>query len=326
MRLKIDPFVLALAGSVVLAALFPEAGTDESPIPLGTISSVGVSLIFFFYGLKLSPDKLKRGLSNWKLHLIVQLSTFVIFPVLVLLAYPFIRDEEQHTLWLAIFFLAALPSTVSSSVVMVSMAKGNIPAAIFNASLSGILGIVLTPLWVSPFIEQTQGAQDFGHIYSQLAFEVILPVLIGILLQRYAGHFAERYSRQLSLFDKTIILIIVYRSFATSFHSGIFEQIQWVDIGLLVIISTVLFGVLYKGIGLICTWLGFNREDRITAVFCGSKKSLVHGTVLSKVLFSGLGISGIILLPLMLYHALQIFLVSIIASKMAKEVAAETEG
>ncbi|RAV28846.1 bile acid:sodium symporter family protein [Sinomicrobium soli] len=317
MHIRTDPFVLALAGSVALAAIFPEAGTDDSPVPLQTISSAGISLIFFFYGLKLSPDKLRKGLANWKLHIVVQLSTFVLFPLLVLAAYPFLRGAEQHTLWLAVFFLAVLPSTVSSSVVMVSMAGGNIPAAIFNASLSGILGIIITPLWISPFLGPAQGSQDFGHIYSQLAFEVILPVITGILLQKYAGRLADRYGRQLSLFDKAIILIIVYRSFAKSFYSGLFSQIQWSDIAVLITVSLLLFGLVYGSIHLICTALRFNREDRITAVFCGSKKSLVHGTVMSKVLFSGAGIAGIVLLPLMLYHAMQIFLVSIIASKMA---------
>lgn len=325
MKFKTDPFVPALVLIVILAYFFPEAGIEGSVVPLKAISSIGISLIFFFYGLKLSPDKIKRGLNNWKLHLVVQLSTFVLFPLLVLPFYPLMRNAEQHTLWLAVFFLASLPSTVSSSVVMVSMAKGNIPAAIFNASLSGIIGILLTPLWVTPFLGQTTTNMDFGHIYTQLALEVIMPVILGILLQPLGGKIANRYSRQLSFFDKSIILLIVYKSFAASFHSGIFSQIQWHDILLLTGIVLSLFFTVYGLIYIISGMLRFNREDRITALFCGSKKSLVHGTVMSKVLFYKMSTAGIILLPLMLYHGLQILLISIIASRLAGKAPAEKQ-
>lgn len=319
MRFKTDPFVLALIISIVVAYFFPEAGIEGSWFPIKTVSSVGISLIFFFYGLKLNRDKIKKGLNNWKLHLVVQLSTFVLFPLLVLPFYPLMQHAEQRTLWLAVFFLAALPSTVSSSVIMVSMAKGNIPAAIFNASLSGMIGILITPLWITPFLRAGHLEPDFTHIYMQLAFEVILPVVLGLLLQPFGGKMASRYSRQLSFFDKTIILLIVYKSFARSFYSGIFQQIQWGDIALLVLIALSLFFATYGCIYVLSGLLRFNREDRITALFCGSKKSLVHGTVMSKVLFSKMSAAGIILLPLMLYHGLQILLVSIIASKLSGE-------
>ncbi|MEZ4889638.1 MAG: bile acid:sodium symporter [Crocinitomicaceae bacterium] len=52
--LKLDSFVLAIIASVVLAYFFPFLA---HALPLDTISSVGISLIFFFYGLKLSPEK-----------------------------------------------------------------------------------------------------------------------------------------------------------------------------------------------------------------------------------------------------------------------------
>ncbi|UGU15290.1 bile acid:sodium symporter [Sinomicrobium kalidii] len=317
MRFKTASFVLALLVSILIAYLFPEPAIEGSGFPIKTISSVGISLIFFFYGLKLSPDKIKKGLNNWRLHLVVQLSTFILFPLLILPFYPLMQNMEQRTLWLALFFLATLPSTVSSSVVMVSMAGGNIPAAIFNASLSGMIGILITPLWVTPFLGKNIPDPDFTHIYTQLAFEVILPVILGILLQPLGGKTATRYSRQLGLFDKTIILLIVYKSFAGSFYSGIFRQIQWGDIALLILIVLLLFFTVYGCIYLISKRLHFNREDRITALFCGSKKSLVHGTVMAKVLFSKLSTAGIILLPLMLYHGLQILLVSIIASRFS---------
>ena len=136
---KLDKFVLFIILTVLVAYIFPDFGKEDSKIPLDLISSIGISLIFFFYGLKLSSQKIKEGLGNWKLHLLVQTTTFLVFPLLIISAKPLIQTENSEMIWLAFLFLAALPSTVSSSVVMVSMAKGNVPAAIFNASISGLI-------------------------------------------------------------------------------------------------------------------------------------------------------------------------------------------
>lgn len=318
MKMKIDKFVIAIIIAIGIAYLFPQWGVAGSPVPLDTISTIGISLIFFFYGLKLSPEKLKAGLKNWKLHILVQVSTFLIFPLIVLAFYPFLQTEEQHTLWLAFFFLAALPSTVSSSVVMVSMAKGNIPAAIFNASISGIIGIALTPLWMGLFVNQAQTDFDFTEIYTKLILQIILPVVLGILLQRFLGALAQKHSAKLTLFDKTIILLIIYKSFAESFEEQIFSSVSILDLLSIFIGVILLFFIAFFLTGFMAKKLDFNKEDQITAQFCGTKKSLVHGTVFSKILFGNMASIGIILLPLMLFHAIQILIISVIASKLAR--------
>lgn len=317
--MKLDKFVLAIAITILLAYYFPQLSSDNVYISLNEISSIGIAFIFFFYGLKLSPEKIKLGLRNWKLHVLIQTATFVIFPVIVLVFYPLLQNEHQKTLWLSIFFLAVLPSTVSSSVVMVSMAKGNIPAAIFNASISGIIGIFLTPLWMGLFLQQQQNDFDFSEIYFKLIVQIILPVIFGLLLQRKLGEFATKYSKQLSMFDKSVILLIVYKSFAESFESGIFTNLQGLDLAIIFMAVIVLFSGIYGIIYLISSFFSFHREDRITALFCGSKKSLVHGTVFSKVLFSNAAFAGLMLLPLMIFHAIQLLIVSIIAGRFARE-------
>ncbi len=313
-------FVFALFLVMLLAWLFPGPGSPDSVIPMKTIGSIGISLIFFFYGLKLSREKIRIGLRNFRLHLLVQLSTFLLFPIIVMLFFPLLQNDYQHTLWLAVFFLAALPSTVSSSVVMVSLAKGNVPAAIFNASLSGIIGIAITPIWMGLFMQAQEADFDFSQIYLRLLLEIILPVALGLLLQPRWHAFATKYSRQLAMFDKSVILLIVYKSFAESFYAGLFEGIGWYDLCLLTALVIILFFVVYGMIFFISTWIGFNREDRITAVFCGSKKSLVHGTVFSNVLFGNMATAGIMLLPLMIFHAFQILAVSVIATRYAREI------
>lgn len=311
--MKVDYFALGILGVVVLAYFFPEPAeqTDFSPV-----ISVGVSLIFFFYGLKLNLQKLKEGLKNCRLHLLIQATTFLIFPLLALALKPLFASDEN--LWLAVFFFAALPSTVSSSVVMVSIAKGNMPAAIFNASISGLIGIVLTPLWLSDFVGS--GISDFQEIYSKLLIEILIPLVLGLFLHKMLGAFVQKYSNFFTNFDRAVILLIIYNSFVHSFGEDIFFTINLKSFLLLVATVIGLFLLVYSLINWFCRFLGFNREDRITALFCGTKKSLVHGTVFSKVLFAGSPIIGIILLPIMLYHLFQILVISAVAGKMGRSL------
>ncbi len=318
MNFKIDKFVVAIATTVLLAYIFPQFGSKSSPVNLNLLASIGVSLIFFFYGLKLSPEKVKVGLKNWKLHLLVQASTFLIFPIIVLLFLPFVHSEHNKSIWLAIFFLASLPSTVSSSVVMVSIAKGNIPAAIFNASISGLIGIVITPLWMGLFLNNSNSNFDLGEIYIKLLTEVLLPLILGLFLHRFFAKQAAKYNTYLSTFDKSVILLIIYKSFATSFDENVFSSLEASNLVVIVICVILLFYFVYYFTGIVSNKLGFNREDKITAQFCGTKKSLVHGTIFSKILFQNAASIGIVLLPIMLFHGFQIFIISIIANKMAR--------
>ncbi|WP_140485226.1 bile acid:sodium symporter family protein [Flavobacterium sp. GSA192] len=317
MKFKIDKFVLSIILVVLLAYIFPQLGSTSSSIPLDSIASLGVSLIFFFYGLKLSPEKIKSGLKNWKLHLLVQVCTFLIFPVIILCFYPLIHSEYDKNIWLAFLFLASLPSTVSSSVVMVSIAKGNIPAAIFNASISGLIGIIVTPLWLGLFLNTTTNSYNLGDIYTKLIIEVVVPVILGLFLHRFWGNLAQKHNNYLTLFDKSIILLIIYKSFAHSFEENVFSEIDAFAIMTIAIAVTVLFYLVYFLTGFISNKLGFSAEDKITAQFCGTKKSLVHGTVFAKILFPNPSVMGIVLLPIMLFHALQIFIISFIATHAA---------
>lgn len=315
---KIDIFVLGIILVIILAYFFPGLASKQSSVPLDTISGIGISLIFFFYGLKLNPEKIKQGLKNWRLHILVQAFVFLVFPLTVLAFYPLFESGTYFNIWLAFLFMASLPSTVSSSVVMVSIAKGNIPAAIFNASISGLIGIVVTPLWMGLFLEQQSGDFSLIEVYTSLIVQILLPVFLGLLLHRYLGGFATRYSAQLSLFDKLVILLIIYKSFVHSFEDGVFESVALEQLILIYGAVLFLFFAVYYVIGRVSRTLEFSTEDTITAQFCGTKKSLVHGTVFSSILFPASFSVGIILLPLMLYHVTQIFIISIVASKMSK--------
>ncbi len=324
-RLGVDFFVLAIFASLLLAWLYPSFGIDGGAFSLRNIAEVGVGLIFFFYGLRLNLGRLKVGLKNVRLHLLIHLSTFIFAPLLVLAAMMIFETPQYHILWLGAFFLAALPSTVSTSVVMVSIAGGNIPAAIFNASISSLLGVFVTPLWMLVFISSASGSGELYEIFLKLIMQVIVPIVAGISLNRFFGGFAERHKKASRLFDQTIVVLIAYTSFCASFAGGMFENFRLAELAVLVLGMLLLFIILYFGIMLACRLLKFDRADTITAEFCGSKKSLMHGSVMSKVIFQDAALTGVILLPTLIYHAMQIIIVSAIARSCSRKTE-RTEG
>jgi sodium/bile acid cotransporter 7 len=323
-RVGLDWFILALVAMIGVAKLWPEPGIQQGLLSVSSLATYGVSLIFFFYGLKLNFSQLREGLRNYRLHFVIHFTTFVVFPAVVLAARSLFLTPDTVLLWLGIFYVAALPSTVSSSVVMVSIAEGNVPAAIFNASISSLIGVFITPLWMSVFLSTANGQYDLTGVIGKLMIQVIVPVVLGLLLNRRLGWFAANHKTALRYFDQFTILLIVYTAFSESFTQHSFDKISANDLLWLSALMLGLFFLIFGLVTLVSRWLGFPREDRITALFCGSKKSLIQGSVMANVLFPG-SMAGVVLLPIMLYHALQLIVASIIAQAMAKrEQEAET--
>ena len=321
-RFGLDTFILLLFVSILAAWLYPAPGIDESFFSLSTAAKYGVSAVFFFYGVRLNWKKICEGLANYRLHLVVHFSTFLIFPLILLpLTFWFTQNADANTrwLWYGVFFLGALPSTVSSSVVMVNIARGNVPAAIFDAGISSLLGVFVTPLWMQIFVGASAGGQPIGGVVTDLILLVIVPVILGISLHGVLGAFSQRYDKMLRRFDQSIILTIVYTSFCHSFAKHMFDGMSLRTLILLSIGMIVLFFTVYFLVAGVCRVLHFNREDRITTLFCGSKKSLAHGAAMSKVILADPQLAGVLLLPTMLYHAYQLIIVSIIAQRFAKE-------
>ena len=317
-KVGINGFLLGLFSAILLAWLFPHIGATSSAIPWKPIINMGIALVFFFYGVKLNPVQLKAGLRNWKLHVLIQLSTFVIFPLLVFLTLPFLTWIDKD-FQLGISYLSVLPSTVSASVVMVSLAEGNIPGAIFNASISSLLGVVFTPLWMGFLVDSADIQLEFLPTLGELSLKVLLPVALGILAHQWLFPRISRHISLVKYLDQTVIMLIVFTSFAQSFAQEVFSPYSYtvlIEVALTMLCLFILIWMVIEGI---CRLLGFSREDRITALFCGSKKSLVQGVVIGKVIFPDPAILGLVLLPVMLYHIQQLILGSVIASRLARK-------
>lgn len=324
-RVGLNGFLVGILGSIGLAALLPELGSTESNLPWKPFIQVGIALLFFFYGLKLDPAQLRTGLSNWRLHVLIQVTTFLGFPLLVFMLLQFVPGLHPNFA-LGISYLGALPSTVSASVVLVSISKGNVPAAIFNASISSLLGVVITPFWMGIAGGETAGELDLWASISDLSFKVVLPVLMGLALHKYLFPKIKPFLNRLKYLDQTVILSIVFTTFSESFSQQLFDSFSWLSLGGLALFMLFIL-MLVVGILFILTKMGsFSREDRIAALFCGSTKSLVHGVAIGKVLFPSAAIFGLMLLPVMLYHLQQLILGSFLAKYYEKNSPEDASG
>lgn len=247
----------------------------------------------------------------------IQSFTFLIFPALVFVVLdwtPWISPDFK----LGVSYLSALPSTVSASVVMVSIAGGNIPAAIFNASISSLLGVLITPAWMGILGGNNEEfSVDFLPTLIELTNKVILPVIVGVLMHRFLFPIFHPFLKKLRYIDQAVIMTIVFTAFAQSFEEQVFSPYSISTLITLAVSMLALFLLVWGVISISATFLKFHIKDKITALFCGSKKSLVHGVVIGKVIFPDPALLGLVLLPVMLYHIQQLVIGSAIASWFA---------
>lgn len=317
-RKVLDWFLLGMIAATLLAWWFPDPGAKGGVLHPELLNKLGVALIFFLHGLLLSFAALRAGTLLWRLHLVVQLSTFALCPLLGLVALWSLDGALDPSLTLGIFYLCALPSTVSSSVAMTAAARGNVPAAVFNATLSSVLGVFATPLWVGLVVGASGASLPLGRVMLDLVLWLMLPLAVGQCARPLLGAFAARHKPKINVIDRLTILLLVYTAFCDSVKSGV-----WLGSGAGALLATALFSVLLLtvlllAVNAICGWLGFSTEDRIAAVFCGSKKTLASGVPMARLMFAAHPGLSLILLPIMIYHPLQLFVCGWLASRYAR--------
>lgn len=318
-KLNIDRFLLSIIGVVIVAILWPEPGVTGGFLHVEWVAGYGISIVFFLYGLTLAPEKMRAGLVKWKVHLVVQVATFGLFPLVMLgfiLAFGSYFPAEVS---LGFFYLAALPGTVSSSVAMTSLARGNVPVAIFNATLSAFLGVFLTPVLMAWYMKSTGQALPLDAVITKIILLVLVPTALGQIAHRWLAGWAAANSSWLKLVDRGVILAIVYNSFCDSIHEGVWSNHDLSLLAFMIVGSIGLFLFIYELMKLPCRFLGFDREDTIACLFCSSKKSLATGVPLSKVIFGATPMLGLIIAPLMIFHFFQLVIVSVIANRHAQD-------
>lgn len=320
-RVVTDWFLCGMFLATFLAWLFPHFGASGGSMHAEYVINIGVFVVFFLHGINLSSEQIRHGLKNWRLHLMVQGFTFVVFPLLWWLGNSVLGSHVPALLMLGFLYLCALPSTISSSVALTGSAGGNVPAAILNASLSSVLGIFLTPWLVSLVVGNGSDGIDLGATLLDLCAMLLLPLVLGQLLRPWLGRFFARHKRYTNVMDKVVILLLVYAAFCNSMISGLWQQQ-----GSSVLLTAVLGSALLLALILWLTTrsarlLRFSPADEIAAVFCASKKSLAAGAPMAALIFGAHPGLGLILLPIMIYHPLQLIVCSIMAEHYANRPA-----
>ncbi|MGC3872649.1 bile acid:sodium symporter family protein [Halomonas sp. GXIMD04776] len=312
-RLNIDKYLLMLIGAVIVASVLPVHGMASEVFSLAT--KLAIALLFFLHGARLSPRTVIKGMTHWRLHLMVFASTFVLFPILGLIIGLMAPALLPPTLAMGILFLCVLPSTIQSSIAFTSIAGGNVPAAICSASASNILGMFITPLLVGLLMSAQAGGVSLDAL-GAILLQLLAPFLLGQALQRWIGEWMARHGRLLGLVDRGAILMVVYLAFSEAMVAGLWEQLSGASLAMMVVVDCVLLAAVLVITTLASRWLGFAREDEITIVFCGSKKSLSSGVPMANVLFSSHQV-GSVILPLMLFHQIQLFVCAVLARRYA---------
>lgn len=317
MKFKFDWFMKGMLAAVLLAFLWPGPGARGGFLHPELLNKIGIALVFYLNGLGLSLAALKDGALRWRVHLLIQSATFLVFPLLgwaLLKASSGWMSPELQT---GFFYLCALPSTVSSSVALTVAARGNVPVALFNATLSTLIGVLLTPLWMAWILGQSGGGFAVGPVILDLCLWVLLPLVLGQCSRPLLGKWASRNKAKIQVVDRLTILTLVYTSFADSVQQGI-----WSNYGPLILVETlvgsllIFLFVLYL-MKLVARALGLELEDQIAAVFCGSKKTLASGVPMAHLIFGANPALGLILMPIMIYHPLQLAIGGVLAQHWA---------
>ncbi|MGV4715800.1 bile acid:sodium symporter family protein, partial [Burkholderia pseudomallei] len=309
-----DNFTLALVGTVVLASFLPCRG--EAAHAFNWATDIAVGLLFFLHGAKLSREAIVAGATHWRLHALVLLSTFALFPLLGLALKPVLTPLVTPALYAGVLFLCTLPSTVQSSIAFTSIAKGNVPAAVCSASASSLLGIFVTPALVGVMVS-TQGTGATASPWSTIGaivMQLLVPFVAGQLLRPVIGRWIERNRGVLRFVDQGSILLVVYVAFSEAVNEGLWHQIPPTALAGLAVVNVVLLAIALAVTTVVSKRLGFNRADQITIIFCGSKKSLAAGVPMAKVIFAAHAV-GAVVLPLMLFHQIQLMTCAALAQR-----------
>lgn len=324
-------FLIGMIATVVLGSLFPAFGANGGTLHSEITVDLGIALVFFLHGVNLPLESLRRGVLAWRVHVVVQCFTYIVFPLLWIAFNAVFNDSMPRDLMLGFCYLAALPSTISSSVAMTALARGDIPVAIFNATLSSLLGIVLTPLLISSlgtFYLQDVGVANgmsLGETMLNIAKMLLLPIIVGQLVRPFVGAWFARFKAYTNNIDRFVILFIVYAAFCNSAQSGLWQQ-NGLSLILITFAGSAFFLVVVLWLStLIARRMKFKREQEIAIVFCGSKKTLASGVPMAALIFGAHPALGMIVLPIMLYHQLQLFVCSWMANRYARHLSEKVE-
>lgn len=311
---KPDPLIVLIILAVILAVIAPARGDFAETF--GQLTNVAIAFLFFLYGARLSTQEALNGLKHWRLHLTILAFTFVVYPLIGIALLP-LTAFISHDMYLGILFLTLVPSTVQSSVAFTSIAKGNVAGAIVSASTSNLVGVFITPSLVMLLMGTGGGVHIDTSVFGEIALLLLAPFILGQLTRRWVGKFAQ--SKATKVVDRGSIAMVVYSAFSKGVVDGIWSSISIWELAFLVAFAAIFVAFMLWLTKKVSEKLGFKRADTVAIEFCGSKKSLATGLPMASVIFASGGTSlGLLILPLMIYHQVQLMMCSWLASRYAQ--------
>lgn len=311
---KPDPLIVLIILAVIIAIIAPARGNFADIF--GQLTNVAIALLFFLYGARLSTQEALNGLKHWRLHLTILAFTFVVYPLIGIALRP-LTAVISHDMYLGILFLTLVPSTVQSSVAFTSIAKGNVAGAIVSASASNLVGVIVTPLLVMLLVRTGGGVHIDTSVFGEIALLLLAPFVLGQLTRRWVRKVAQ--SKATKVVDRGSIAMVVYSAFSKGVMDGIWSSISLWDLAFLVVFAAAFVAFMLWLTRKASQKMGFNRADTIAIEFCGSKKSLATGLPMASVIFASGGASlGLLILPLMIYHQVQLMMCSWLAARYAQ--------
>lgn len=307
-----DNFTLILIGLVVLASVLPVKG--DAAVVADWLTNLAIGLLFFLHGAKLPTSAVIAGLTHWRLHGLVFACTFLLFPALGLALRPVLEPAIGPELYMGMLYLCALPATVQSAIAFTSMARGNVPAAICSAATSSLVGIFITPLLVLLMLGAAVQSLPLGEAVGKITVQLLVPFLAGQLCRRWIGAWVDKNKAWLKYVDQCSIYLVIYTAFSRAVVEGIWSHLPVWQLISLTIACCVLLALILAIVHIIAKRLRFNIEDRITILFAASKKSLASGVPMAQVMFSGAAL-GTLLLPLMIFHQIQLMVCAVLAKR-----------
>lgn len=309
-----DRFILMLIGVIVLASLLPARG--QGLVIAGQVSNAAIFVLFFFHGLRLAHRAVWDGLKHWRLQLAVIACTFAAMPLTGFSLSHLMPGLLAPELWLGVLFLCALPSTVQSAIAYSSMAGGNVAASVIAAALSNLAGVILTPL-IFAAIAQATGVEISAGAIMKIATLLLLPFALGQIAQRWLAGWAERRRAWTGRMDRLTIILTVYVSFSAAVNEGLWQRLDGAELGILFALVAVLLITALGTSWSVGGMIGLARADRVTLLFSGTHKTLATGAPMARILFPAAQ-AGLIIIPLMIYHQLQLFVSAWIAARLAR--------
>jgi sodium/bile acid cotransporter 7 len=327
LKLPVNGFIVGLFLSVIAAYLFPDLGAKGGFFKSEITTKLGVITIFFLQGLQLPSENMLYDLMEWKLHLFIQCFNFIIIPAIVMILNSLGGTHLPKDLQIGFLYLAILPTTISTAVVFSGLVGGNQVGAIFNAALSNILAVFIVPVWTAWHLSTTAGLTiPLLPLLVKLALLLILPFIIGQILRPWLKKSAVNFKNAIRRISIGIILFILYSAFCNSFKRG-----AWQEFGLNKILITFFISFFLLGLIMTIVWVSlkmakFQYPSKMTAFFCASQKSLATGVPMASSIFAAAGhttilpVLGVVLLPLMFFHPLQLLIGGLIVGHFSKKI------